>query len=333
MTEGKTFTIDGQEYDRITGLPIASSKPVAPVQPASTLQAPARTARTAAPNATIKLQKSHTLRRRALKRPAYSEHAVIRKTTPHATVVSKKHMDFTHQAPNVSPHIKRFASHPAGAIAKRPTTVADRPAPVLAGVAKASAKSAAQAQPLTNILASSQIKDQAIAEAKSKTVKQKPLKNGFFRRNQRAVSMFAATLAVVMLGGYFTYINMPSLSVRMAASQAGINAAYPTHPTGYALNGSVIWAEGRVSMNFKANAGTQNYTVNQIKSSWDSEALLDNYVSSKAGVNYSTVTERGLKIYTYDNNAAWVNGGVMYTIEGDAPLSSMQIRDIAKSLM
>ena len=86
-------------------------------------------------------------------------------------------------------------------------------------------------------------------------------------------------------------------------------------------------------MKFAANGGPQNYTVTQTKSSWDSTAVLDNYVTPRAGVSYIPYTERGLTIYTYGNNAAWVNGGILYTIEGNAPLSSEQIRHIATSLI
>ena len=59
-------------------------------------------------------------------------------------------------------------------------------------------------------------------------------------------------------------------------------------------------------MNFKSNTGEHNYTINQVRSSWDSTALLDNYVSGKADGKYTPVTERGLTIYTYGDNAAWV---------------------------
>ena len=138
----------------------------------------------------------------------------------------------------------------------------------------------------------------------------------------------------MLIAGYLTYINMPNLSVRVAAAQAGIDANYPNYrPDGYALNGPVTYTDGRVSMNFKANAGSQNFSVNQSKSGWDSDAVLDNYVTPRATNGYIPYTERGLTIYTYDNNAAWVNAGILYTVEGDAPLSSEQIRRIATSLL
>lgn len=127
---------------------------------------------------------------------------------------------------------------------------------------------------------------------------------------------------------------MPNLSVRVAAIQAGIDASYPDYrPDGYSLNGPVTYADGRVTMNFTANGGPQEFKISQSESTWDSEAVLDNYIAPRAGADYIPYTERGLTIYTYDNNAAWVNGGILYTIEGNAPLSSEQIRRIATSLL
>ena len=47
---------------------------------------------------------------------------------------------------------------------------------------------------------------------------------------------------------------------------------------------------------------------------------------------YATYNDAGLTIYTYGTDAAWVNGGVLYTVEGSANLSNEQIRRIATSL-
>ena len=161
-----------------------------------------------------------------------------------------------------------------------------------------------------------------------------PAKKPFLKRHPRAFSIVTASVALVLLGGYLTYLNMPSLSVRVAAAQAGINANYPSYqPDGYSLNGLIGYSPGEVSMKFAANGGPQTYTIKQSKSNWDSTAVLDNYVTPRAGVSYIPYTERGLTIYTYGNNAAWVNGGILYTIEGNAPLSSEQIRHIATSLI
>ena len=68
-------------------------------------------------------------------------------------------------------------------------------------------------------------------------------------------------------------------------------------------------------------------------SSWDSNALLTNYVKEAFGDGYSIVREQGLTIYIKGSNAAWVNGGIVYKLKADdGVLTNKQIRSIAVSL-
>jgi hypothetical protein len=181
------------------------------------------------------------------------------------------------------------------------------------------------------------IKQEAVAEAlqnaPSHSANHKQVKQPK-KRTSRFVSLASASLALLLLGGYFTYINMPSLSVRVAAAQAGVNATYPEYrPDGYSLRGPVAYTEGEVLMKFAANAGPQTFSISQTKTNWDSAALEENYVAKESNGGYiDPYIERGLKIYIYDNNAAWINGGVLYKLTGDAPLSNDQIRRIATSM-
>jgi len=312
MTERATVTINGQEYDAVTGLPVSSSdtshKQLASHAPATKLHSSP--------------QHSTTLRRKSLKRPEPAKHAIIGHKSP------VKHMDIARPHKNVNIH--KFAPHPVGALQPKSVDIGPVTHP---HVAKAHALSAAKAQPLTDTLAAADIKDQAIKTAVANTHKRPALKR-HAKPRQRVVAILSATFAIVLLGGYFTYLNMPALSVRVAAVQAGIDANYPQYrPDGYALRGPVTYSNGSVAMNFQANGGDQSFTIRQSKSGWDSSALLDNYVSPRAGSDYIPYTENGLTVYTYGDNAAWVNGGILYTIEGNAPLSSTQIRKIATSLL
>ncbi len=180
------------------------------------------------------------------------------------------------------------------------------------------------------------IKQEAIAKATA-TMPKKSAKQHKQRRERgrmaKAMSVASAALAILILGGYVTYLNMPSLSTRVAAAQAGINATYPQYqPNGYSLNGPVAYDTGTVSMKFAANAGPQSYTITQKKSGWDSAAVLDSYVSERAKDDYVTSKLNGLTVYTFGTNAAWVNGGILYTITGDAPLSNDQVQRIVTSL-
>lgn len=318
MTKAATISIDGQEYDAFSGLRVS------PDESTDSHEQPTEHIHSETPASILhsKVQHSTTLRRHSLHSPTPAKLTIV---GHHSTV---KHMDISR--PQRSANIHKFAPHPVGALKPRITDIG--PAKH-AGVTRAHELSAAKAQPLTRSLTALEIKNQAIKTAISKTHRAPSLKSKL-RPRQRIVAVLSATFAVVLLGGYFTYLNMPSLSVRVAAAQAGIDANYPNYrPDGYALNGPVTYSSGRVSMNFKANGGSSAFTIAQSKSGWDSSALLDNYVSPRAGSNYVPYTEQGLTIYTYANNAAWVNGGILYTIQGNAPLSSSQIREIATSLL
>ncbi|MCA9335046.1 hypothetical protein KC953_02785 [Candidatus Saccharibacteria bacterium] len=322
MTHTTKVNIDGQDYDAKTGLPLSSSHTRV-----------SHVAKTPAVSLHRKPQRSVTLRRQALKKPVPAKHAIV----GHAP----KHMDIARPQKQTQQHaqVRRFAPHPAGALQPKPKA---KPAtsrsmdfgPVThPHVAKAHQKSAAKAMPLARSLSAHEIKNDAIKKAIENTHKRPSLRSRL-RPRQRIAAVLSATTAVVLLSAYVTYLNMPSLSVRVAAIQAGIDANYPDYrPDGYSISGPVIYRKGEVGMKFKANGSDLAFTINQSKSSWDSSALLDKYVTPKAGSNYIRYTERGLTIYTYGTSAAWVNGGIMYTIEGDAPLSSTQIRHIATSLL
>jgi len=315
---GKTVTINGKEYDVHTGMPVDA---VAPAQPQKS--AAPHHATTPRPSHVVHqtVQKSQTLNRRTVKKsgPTVSSHA---QPKPRADIV--RHTS-----------IAKFAPHPSGDVKKVAADIAHVPHPIVQNAHKkqAAMKAAPAVQPAPKPAAAikQEAVEQSLAAAPSHSASHQ--QHDKPKRYPRLLSVASASLALLLLGGYFTYLNMPSLSVRVAAAQAGVNASYPSyHPDGYSLNGPVAYAQGEVKMKFASNAGPQNFTVSQSKTSWDSSAVLDNYIREKAGDNYITYDEHGLTIYTYGGNAAWVNGGVLYTITGDAPLSGDQIRHIATSM-
>lgn len=317
-----TVTINGTEYDAHTGLPVQKAQPVhADHAPQQTPAAPRTTQHSQAIHQAT--QKSQTLNRRFVK------NKVKAKSVPVATASQS-------QAPAVqkSPAITKFAPHPA-AIQRRAPVEKLTPAQQHPIAQKAQQPRLKPQQQHMAPKPAAIIKQEATREALANAPKHSDNNHQVRqpRRLSRFVSVGSASIALLLLGGYFTYLNMPNLSVRVAAAQAGINATYPDYrPDGYGLSGAVAYKQGEVNMKFASNSGPQNYTISQTKSGWDSSAVLDNYVKEKAGENYITYSERGLTIYTYGSNAAWVNNGVLYTIGGDAPLSSDQIRRIATSM-
>lgn len=337
MRGKNTILINGSYYDAVTGLPVAFDTPgSAPNQnpharsidgmagaPKKILK-PEVVRSIAAHHKPHKTAKSMTLRRDLVKKPATP--AVAPARTRERAIVPK------------SPAVSRFASHP---MALRPTESISKAQlhpksssvnHTVSRVHQTVAKRAPESRPA---LSSRELKEKLIAEklaqanSHTETLK-KEQKSG--RTTPRLMSIMSASFAVIVLAGYLTYINMPNLSMRVAASQAGVNARFPDyHPSGYSFNGPIAYNNGEVSLKFASNSGNQNYVIRQKNSNWDSQAVLDNYVAKESS-QYMTSSEQGLTIYTYKNKAAWVNGGVLYTIEGNAPLSNEQVLRIAGSM-
>ncbi len=320
MTKTTTITINGRVYDAITGQPVHQSAQ-APHRPARSFNdiGPSRTAqpmrkqsaRPDQPHAKavhMRTQKSETLYRQALKKPAVEA-----------------------APPTRSPLISRFATEPTPPARTVHTAPVDTTPQVTAMhpiMAKVLQKQAAAAQPEPT---SKHIKEQLIKERLAE-VGDKPKRQNFWARQPRVATILASTLSLLILGGYLTYINLPNISMKVAATRAGVSAVFPNYrPDGYSLNGPITYSPGQVTISYKSNTNDSDYKLTQKASNWDSQAVLDNYVSKQTG-NYLTFQDHGLTIYTFNNKAAWANGGMLYTIEGTASLSSDQILRLATSM-
>lgn len=308
-----TVLINGVLYDAATGMPVEEG----------------RESVVASTFTVKKTHPSHEMHQHAQKSQTLNRH-VVRNDAPVKAA--------TRQAIQRSPMISKFAAHPVKP-ASQARMVNDIGPSVHPVVKKAhermntTPRQAAPHQVNSAVRPAAIIKQEAMDEALNKAPSHhaaRPVK--IPRRKSRALSVASAALALLLLGGYFTYINLPNISVRVAAAQAGINASYPAyHPDGYRLAG-VAYTKGAVSMKFAANAGPQNFTITQQQTSWDSTAVDENYVKPNWGDDVVPYAEHGLTIYAHDGNAVWVNGGILYTISGDAPLSSSQVRGIATNL-
>lgn len=309
MNKNNIVTINGQQYDALTGLPVESYEGETRTQKST-------------PSSLVhsSLQKSQTLIRHVTKKPT-SVPASRPKSVGNTMDIAR------------SNKISRFA--PRSSLA--PPAAPDKPDlapkhhPIISKLNKT--HSPKQTQAAAGLSKSAQdIKHEAIAAALAQPGVKGP-RRSFLQRHPRTFLVSVIGVIILLVGGYFTYVNLPGLSVRIAAAQAGINATYPGYrPDGYSLNGPVTFSDGQVTINFSSNTGTSSFSIKQSKSTWDSSAVLDNVVRPKVGDKYITNQEHGLTIYTYDGNATWVNGGILYNIEGDAPLSGNQLRRIATSL-
>ena len=140
----------------------------------------------------------------------------------------------------------------------------------------------------------------------------------------------AATAVVALV--YF--INSTSIegSIKVAASNSGIEAVYPERvPRGYKLS-DVASSNSRVVMNYTSEDGT--FTLSEEPTKWNSDALLNNYIKQNyTSEEYNVVVEQGLTIYMGSNWEAWVNGGTLYKLTvKDGSLTKKQLKTIATSL-
>lgn len=157
-----------------------------------------------------------------------------------------------------------------------------------------------------------------------------------FKKKGRAGRIFLALIcsgATVAALVAFVHFSIPDLSVRVAAIQTGIDATYPSFvPRGYTLSNVTSDKEGVVVMTFSGPDGAY-FTMSEEKSTWDSTALLNNYVKKNYPNDFTTLREQGITIYVRGEKASWVNGGLLYKIDATGKyLTKEQIRNIATSL-
>lgn len=166
------------------------------------------------------------------------------------------------------------------------------------------------------------------------TVKKLPFLKRVGFKNQFA-NLATITAGFLLLVGFFAYQNAAQLSVRVASARSGVSASMPGYvPAGYSASPNVKTESGKISISFTSNSDqSRNFTLTEQASNWNSNSLLANYVEESGCNNcHQTWQNDGKTVYIYDNNATWVDGGIWYTIEGNAQLTSDQLLRLASSL-
>lgn len=151
-----------------------------------------------------------------------------------------------------------------------------------------------------------------------------------FGSRTRSALTTSVLLAVFVVGAYQT---IPEARMKMASVKANIPASLPAYrPVGFGIDGPVKSEPGKVEVTYKSNSNDSQFKITQQASNWTSESLLNNQVlaSSKP---FQTFQQNGKTVYIYDDkNAVWVNGGLMYSVEGSQGLNQDQLLKIAESL-
>ncbi len=345
------ITINGKKYDATTGVLIAEaevpnvSTPVAKnvhIKTGTSIDMlPASHHKRAKPLPSShlhhKLQRSATLRRDIVKKPVVA----LPVAAPSSSIIKdtpRKHIESIHSY-STSRVLRSDATPQSHVISKfsNVSTHVKKHAPLAVVAAPAEEPRKEHDEP-THVRKSERMFAHAMASASTPQHHYK--KEGFQRKvadrlqvAPKVVSVASASLAVVLLAGFFAYQNVPQMSYQIAARNAGVEGNLPTKTiAGYKLSGPITYSAGRLVISFQSNSDERGYKIEQRASNWNSDALKSNFLAIKSDP-YQTIQDKGRTIFTYGNgNATWVDGGVWYRIEGNDRISTNQILAIASSL-
>jgi hypothetical protein len=335
----KVIEINGRSYDAnsgqpIGGAPIAVITPdvVAPVKPAAkpvakTVHKTVKSkARKPAPVAKHhKTQASKTLMRHAVQRPsakpgrhansALVPHAAAVVAKPSVAQVDIRRLARAH-AVDKSKHISRFGV--AAASASEGGTRPLIPEPVVVATPDEQLPARRESEILF---------EHAMANA---TGHLQPRHNAAKKRrvSRRARNWSAATLAVVLLGGFMAYQNLASIQLHMATSRIGFAASVPGYrPAGFSL-GHFSYSPGLVAFDYHSNSDDRSFALREQPTSWDSQTLYAQALNN----SYHALQIDGTTVYVDDqNNAAWVAHGIWYQLTNHQALGSRSLSDLVKS--
>lgn len=337
-----SIEINGKRYDARTGKPMAGHTAATPAKPMMDIAPRSATVK----QVHAKPERSQTLMRHAVKKPGkLSPHKQAKTGTmdvaPPAKSAAAASSRYYHQsdlerekrasAVKRSTLVKKFSGSSAPQTApigiEHDQSVPQRVVPLAVQPFPASAHPV-RLTPSHSVIEKGLRAAQSHSEAPQKTARHPRSK-----RRTRLASMGAGVMAVVLLGAFFTYQNMPNLAMRYAAARSGVNASLPDYqPSGFALNHHIQYNPGQIILSFESNSDDREFTITQRESNWNSETLRSNYVA-EATQNIQTFEDKGRTIYLYgDSNATWISGGVWYDIKGNSELNSDQLIRIATSM-
>lgn len=179
---------------------------------------------------------------------------------------------------------------------------------------------------------SKEIKDKAIAEVFQKISEKREQERESEKRRNRIVIIITTIISFIGICFLAIYFSLPAIAVSVANAKSGIEASYPNYcPDGYSRKGVAHFNNGEVIIDYHSKNSDDLFSIKQSKSSWDSSAV-KNMVNKNSNGKFLTTEESGLTIFSYNSNAVWVNGGILYQIDSKAPLTISDIRQIALSL-
>lgn len=181
----------------------------------------------------------------------------------------------------------------------------------------------------------SQLSKVSNSEADSPFKKQKlrkRIKNRFTRNKLLSVGASVASLALI--GGFIVYQNLPSISLALASKNAGISMSVPKGiPSNFQMDKSVDSSPGQITVSYKSRNDDREFALTQQVASDTTQESLEESVKQSSRGEYQTYQTNGIKLFIVTaGRADWVDAGVRYSLSGNSGLSSEQLATIASSL-
>ena len=283
---------------------------------------------------------SKTLMRSVVKKPKHTPHPVVKKHYPAAAAVSPlltpklsaNNIDLKrlHRAKKIgkSARIGKFEDSVSSTIKPKLAPIAVATPPV-----QHTATPAIRPKPAHATTHKQALFEQALANAKSHEQPHHPVhhKKRHSKRHKLITSVASLT-AVLAIGVSIAYLKKSSVELQLASVRAGFQAQMPSYePAGFQRTATET-NNGKVAIKFASPLDKSNFTLSQEASDWDSQTLFDSIVATNNS-KYQTVLSNGRTIFLYgDSQAAWVDGGILYKVQGNANLDKDQISALATSM-
>ena len=174
------------------------------------------------------------------------------------------------------------------------------------------------------------LSDQLAKSADSSNSNAKEAKRS--RRKFRLPTIFATAGAMAVVAGLGIYVAMPTISVKMAASKAGLTTNTPYIPKGFTIDGEVASADGHMTINYRSKNGGDGYSVSIKENDTDTQGSLRRRIAELYSNGYRTEQSGDKTLLRYDGKVTWLDNGIEYTINTNNYLDSDEITSIVDSL-
>lgn len=340
--------VNGKSYDAVSGrrmddviAPVKhtaapAKKPISVIQ-SKPKSAPVQSRQAASHTKPHAPQTSHTLMRRAVKKPTAGlkkqvqvQHELAH-ASPHAISVkhSVVHVDHARlqRAASIEKNeqVRRFHSP-----ATIPVTFAD--VPVRTAPQTLPASEPPLAPPPTPTNNPLDMFEQAITNA-THYVDVAAHKSHFKKKARRhALAMSAGVLALLFIGGFAAYLNVPKLQVAVAGNVAGVSTTAPNFSAaGFQYKG-VKAQNSRLIYTFASEFAS--YELVEQKTNWSGSDMIEQVssVAANGTPNYTELEAGVATIYKFSSrHATWVKNGIWYQVHGEQPLSDAQLLALARN--